>query len=233
MGASAAARNRRDPRPMTPPLHAIVALGPTHEPLDEVRFIGNRSSGRMGAAIARALAQAGCTVTALAGPCRPDGLDSLAEVVRFRTAEDLRALLAGRWPAADLLVMAAAVADWRPKAASPGKRRRADGATTVELESVPEILGTLPRRAGQFVVGFALEPADELLASARAKLARKRADCIVANPLETMDSARVDGTLVWPDDRVETPGVTTTKEAFAEWLVQRILPAAQAARKSV
>jgi len=130
-------------------------------------------------------------------------------------------------------VMAAAVADWRPKVVAAGKMRRSSAAPTVELEAVPEILGALASGPRQFVVGFALEPADELLESARAKLARKRADCIVANPLETMDSARVDGTLVWPDDRVETPGVTTTKEAFAEWLVQRILPAAQAARKSV
>ena len=233
MGCPAAARNRRSPTTMPPPLHAIVALGPTHEPLDEVRYLGNRSSGRMGVAIAQALTQAGCSVTALAGPCRPDGIDSLPEVVRFRTAEDLRALLAARWPAADLLVMAAAVADWRPVATGTGKRRRADGPIMVELESVPEILGTLPRRAGQFVVGFALEPAEELLASARRKLERKRADCIVANPLETMDSDRVAGTLVWANGQVETPGADLTKVAFAEWLVARTLPAAQAARAGV
>lgn len=218
---------------MPPPLHAIVALGPTHEPLDEVRYLGNRSSGRMGVAIARALARSGCSVTALAGPCRPDGIDSLPEVVRFRTAEELRALLAERWPAADLLVMAAAVADWRPVATATGKRRRADGPITVELESVPEILGTLPRRAGQFVIGFALEPSHELLDSARRKLERKRADCIVANPLETMDSARVAGTLVWADGRVESPGADLAKEAFADWLVAHTLPAAQAARANV
>lgn len=218
---------------MPPPLHAIVALGPTHEPLDEVRYLGNRSSGRMGVAIARALARAGCTVTALAGPCRTDGIGSLPEVVRFRTAEDLRALLEARWPAADLLMMAAAVADWRPVAVAEGKRRRADGPIRIELESVPEILGTLPRRAGQFVVGFALEPAEELLDSARRKLDRKRADCIVANPLETMDSDRVSGTLVWADGRTESPGSGLPKEAFAEWLVARTLPAACAARGGV
>ena len=218
---------------MPSPLQAIVALGPTHEPLDEVRFIGNRSSGRMGVAIARALQQAGCTVTVLAGPCRPDGIDSLPEVVRFRTAENLRALLAERWPGADLLVMAAAVADWRPLTTVQGKKRRADGPMTVELESVPEILGTLPRRTGQFVMGFALEPSDELLESARRKLDRKRADCIVANPLETMDSDRVDGTLVWSNGQVESPGRALPKQAFAEWLVARTLPAAQAARASV
>ena len=218
---------------MSPPLHAIVALGPTHEPLDEVRYLGNRSSGRMGLAIARALARSGCTVTVLAGPCRPDGLDSLPEVVRFRTAEDLRQRLADLWPEADLLVMAAAVADWRPASQSRGKRRRSDGALTLQLESVPEILGTLPKRAGQFVIGFALEPADELIASAQAKVGRKRADCIVANPLETMDSDRISGQLVWADGRVESPGADQSKESFAEWLVARTLPAAHDARSAV
>lgn len=233
MGCPAAARNRRAPTTMPPPLHAIVALGPTHEPLDEVRYLGNRSSGRMGVAIAQALVRSGCTVSVLAGPCRPDGIDSLPEVVRFRTAEDLRALLAARWPRADMLVMAAAVADWRPVATATGKRRRVEGPLRIELEAVPEILGTLPRRPGQFVVGFALEPAEELLDSARRKLDRKRADCIVANPLETMDSAQVSGTLVWSDGRLETPGPALDKIAFAEWLVARTLPAAQAARGSV
>jgi phosphopantothenoylcysteine decarboxylase/phosphopantothenate--cysteine ligase len=212
---------------MPPSPHAIVAFGPTHEPLDEVRFIGNRSSGRMGVEIARALLDAGCRVTALAGPCRPDGLDSLPEVVRFRTAEELRGLLEACWPAADLLVMAAAVADWRPASFAIGKRRRSDGTLTVELEPVPEILGSLRHRAGQFVVGFALEPSAELLDSARAKLARKRADCIVANPLETMDATTVLGSLVWPD-RVESPGRAVPKSEFARWLVDRVLPAARA-----
>ena len=212
---------------MPPVLHAIVALGPTHEPLDEVRFIGNRSSGRMGVEIARALIEAGCRVTTLAGPCRPDGLGSLPEVVRFRTAEDLRTLLTTRWPETDLLVMAAAVADWRPKVVAAGKMRRSSAAPTVELEAVPEILGALASGPRQFVVGFALEPADELLDSARAKLARKRADCIVGNPLATMDAPVVDGSLVWSDGRVESPGPRLPKDAFARWLTGRILPAAR------
>jgi phosphopantothenoylcysteine decarboxylase/phosphopantothenate--cysteine ligase len=209
-------------------LHAIVTLGPTHEPIDEVRFLGNRSSGRMGVEIARALQAQGCRVTVLAGPCRPDGLDSLPDVRRFRTAEELRATLCGAWPEADLLVMAAAVADWRPVSVQSGKLRRSDGGRTLELEQVPEILGSLTHRTGQFVVGFALEPAEELLASARSKLSRKRADCIVANPLATMDADCVDGTLVWADGRVETPGPRMSKAVFARWLVDRVLPAAAA-----
>ena len=213
---------------MPAPLRAIVTLGPTHEPLDEVRFVGNRSSGRMGFEIATALRKRGCQVTTLAGPCQPTGLDSLPEVVRFRTAEELRQLLGARWPEADLLVMAAAVADWRPVEVQTGKRRRADGRLSIELEAVPEILGSLESRPDQFVVGFALEPEDELLASARAKLGRKRADCIVANPLGTMDATDIDGSLVWADGRVEHPAGRCPKGRFAEWLVERVLPTATA-----
>ena len=208
-------------------LRALVALGPTHEPIDAVRYLGNRSSGRMGVAIARALLRAGCDVRTLAGPCQPDGLDSLPGVQRFRTAEQLRQLIAGAWPACDLLVMAAAVADWRPAATMEGKRRRQGGALTLELEPVPEILGSLDSRPNQFVVGFALEPEAELLESARSKLGRKRADCIVANPLETMDAPDVVGTLVWADGRIETPGTRLAKPAFADWLCGRVLPAAR------
>lgn len=215
------------------PLRALVALGPTHEPLDSVRYLGNRSSGRMGVAIGEALREAGCDVRTLAGPCRPDGLDSLPAVERFRTAEELRGLIEAAWPTCHLLVMAAAVADWRPVRTLQGKHRREGAAPTVELERVPEILGSLSSRPDQFVVGFALEPAGELLASARAKLARKRADCIVANPLDTMDSPDVTGTLVWADGREESPGARLSKQAFARWLCERVVPAAQARRAGV
>lgn len=212
---------------MPAPLRAIVTLGPTQEPLDEVRFLGNRSSGRMGTEIAAALQRSGCDVTTLAGPCQPAGLDSLPGVVRFRTAEELRAELLRRWPGADMLVMAAAVADWRPTEVRRGKRRRSDGRLSIELEAVPEILGSLTSRSDQFVVGFALEPAGEMLASAHAKLGRKRADCIVANPLETMDATEIDGALVWADGRVERPDGPCPKAQFATWLATRILPVAR------
>ncbi len=210
------------------PLRALVTLGPTHEPVDEVRFIGNRSSGRMGVAIAGALSAQGCRVRVLAGPCQPAGLDSLPDVLRFRTAEELRHLLGLWWADFDLLVMAAAVADWRPRAPRAGKARREDGPISIELEPVPEILGTLISRPDQFVVGFALEPADALVASARSKLTRKRADCIVANPLATMDSDTVDGVLLWPDACESPPGGPCSKDRFAAWLVARVLPAAAA-----
>lgn len=212
-----------------PCLNALVTLGPTHEPVDAVRYLGNRSSGRMGVEIAKALGRRGCRVRVLAGPCQPAGLDSLPDVVRFRTAEELGRSLEEAWPAHDLLVMAAAVADWRPSAPVAGKPRRSDTPRHLELEPVPEILGALRSRPNQFVVGFALEPSEQLIASAEAKLARKRADCIVANPLETMDAATVEGTLVWPGGRVERPPSSPCPKAdFAAWLVDRLLPAAMA-----
>jgi len=215
----------------SPPLRTLVTLGPTHEPLDAVRHLGNRSSGRMGLAICQALERAGCMVHALAGPCQPPGIDSLPSVERFRTAEELRELVSARWPAHDMLVMAAAVADWRPLNPGSGKIRRSGGPLTLSLVPVPEILGSLQRRPDQFVAGFALEPRAELIDSARRKLERKRADCIVANPIETLDAHDVEATLVWPDGRQERPAeARLDKLAFAAWLVERLVPAARARR---
>ncbi len=214
------------------PLRALVTLGPTHESVDAVRFIGNRSSGRMGTEIARALQQAGCDVQVLAGPCQPAGMDSLNKIVRFRCAAELKALLEVHWPSHDLLIMAAAVADWKPANQVQGKMRRQSATLSLSLEPVPEILGSLTTRPNQFIVGFALEPSDELLSSARDKLQRKRADCVVANPLETMDADLIAATLLWPEGRVERPGDGSpwSKQACAGWLCERFVPAAIAKR---
>lgn len=209
------------------PLRVLVAYGPTHEPIDDVRFIGNRSSGRMGSAIAEELARAGCAVTVAAGPGVPLA-DAAARTVRFRTAADLLALLQAEWPAHDALVMAAAVADYRPRAAMDGKMRREAGARTLELEPTQDILASLAptTRPDQFVVGFALERPEELEASAASKLERKRADAIVANPLQTMDAADVDGALLLAGAPPQwlRPAGRLSKPAFASWLAQVLLP---------
>lgn len=215
-------------------IRALVTAGPTHEPIDAVRFIGNRSSGRMALAIADALADHGCRVTLLAGP----GVDSAGagraapdRVRRFTTADDLGLLLAQEWPSHDLLVMAAAVADFKPARPAEGKLRR--GATVAPIELVPtgDLLAGLAgsTRPDQFVVGFALEEPAELDRSAREKLARKRADVIVANPLATMDASDVDATLYLRDGRVERPADRPLpKPEFAAWLGTRILPEVRA-----
>jgi phosphopantothenoylcysteine decarboxylase/phosphopantothenate--cysteine ligase len=219
--------------PSSPP-RLLVTAGPTHEPIDAVRFIGNRSSGRMGIAIAAAAAAAGCPVTLLMGPATLEATDagSGIRVVRFRTTADLEESLAEHWPEHDVLVMAAAVADYRPAAATTagadaagGKLRRREGPLVLELESTPDLLAGVAARSrpGQTLVGFALEPPERLLASARDKLVRKGVHAIVANPLETMDGPDVAGTVVTPDGLLRPEPERLSKPAFAAWLVGKVL----------
>lgn len=216
---------RRTPR-------MLITAGPTHEPIDAVRFIGNRSSGRMGVAIAEAAANAGWDVTLLLGPMTIVPQDARVKVSRFRTCEDLRGLLRAEVAGADVLVMAAAVADYRPKvdpAFQGGKFRRTGQKMVLELESTPDLLAEVAKTRrtgpvdGQLMVGFALEPRDELLQSARDKMARKGVDMVVANPLETMDSAEIEGLIVSRDGETRpTSGVRMSKVAFAAWLIEKI-----------
>ena len=211
----------------------LVATGPTREPLDQVRYIGNRSSGRMGAAIAEAFSAAGCQVTVLVGPGAvvPQGA---AAVERFSSAESLLNALQAAWPAHDLLIMAAAVADYRPAAPVAGKMRRESGPLRLELVPTQDILAGLAShtRPNQYVVGFALEEAAALEASAAQKLAKKRADAIVANPLETMDAEVVYGRVLLANGTWHQPpaGTAVPKPVFAAWLRDLVLPLA--ARRS-
>jgi phosphopantothenoylcysteine decarboxylase/phosphopantothenate--cysteine ligase len=138
------------------------------------------------------------------------------------TAADLLSVLRAEWPSHEVLVMAAAVADYRPAARVPGKMRREGGPITLALEPTEDILAglTADRRADQYVVGFALEHPEELASSAIAKLQRKRANAIVANPLATMNSPDIDATVYFADGRSASPGRTMPKPEFAAWLVK-------------
>jgi len=153
--------------------------------------------------------------------------DSRVKLLRFRTCEDLRNLLREQTSSADILVMAAAVADYRPKIDPKffgGKFRRLDTSLTLELEPTPDLLAEVARsrRPDQLMVGFALEPREELIASAKSKLERKSIDMVVANPLETMDSPTVEATVLYRDGRsASTPGMMT-KENFAPWVLELI-----------
>jgi phosphopantothenoylcysteine decarboxylase/phosphopantothenate--cysteine ligase len=203
-----------------------VTAGPTHEPIDAVRYLGNRSSGRLGIAVAEAAAGRGWDTTLLLGPTGLVPSDSRVKVARFRTAGDLGALLGSHAGEADVLVMAAAVADFRPRDANAAKLRRSSGGLTLDLESTPDLLAGVAsrRREGQMIVGFALEQREAMVDSAREKLARKGADFIVANPIETLDSASIDPVLIARDGTERRPGAMT-KAAFAEWLLDRIAEA--------
>ena len=161
---------------------AVVTSGPTREPLDPVRYLSNHSSGRQGHAIARALVEAGAEVTLVSGPVgEPDPPG--ARVIRIESAREMLAAVEAALPA-DIAVFAAAVADWRPAAlpAEKIKKRAGEAPPAIALVENPDILGSVargPRRPG-LVVGFAAETGD-LEAKARAKLARKGCDWLLAN----------------------------------------------------
>jgi phosphopantothenoylcysteine decarboxylase / phosphopantothenate---cysteine ligase len=170
-------------------LRVLVTAGGTREPIDSVRYVGNRSSGRMGFALAEQAARRGATVTVLAANVALPR-DPAVSYVEVETAAQLADACAERFPAADVLLMAAAVADFRPVDPPDGKiKKDADAPDTIRLERTPDILSGLAARraAGQTVVGFAAEHGEGALAYARDKLARKRLDAIVVNDISRAD----------------------------------------------
>lgn len=215
-------------------LRVLVTAGPTEEPIDEVRFIGNRSSGQLGIAVARAFADLGAEVTLALGPVRTALPQPQTEtgaggirIERFRTAADLRAVMTRELPSADIVVMAAAVADFRPAAREAGKMRRGE-ARSLALEPVEDLLSATraARKPGACIIGFALEPSDELERSALAKLERKDLAAIVANPLETMDAPDIEATVYARDGtvrRAAAAGARVAKPDFARWLAGEVL----------
>jgi phosphopantothenoylcysteine decarboxylase / phosphopantothenate---cysteine ligase len=161
-------------------LDVLVTAGGTREPIDPVRFIGNRSSGKQGHAIANEAAARGAKVTLVTTVERPVVVG--VDVIRVATAAEMEAAVLGRSDSADIVVMAAAVADFRPEAPAGGKLKKDDGPPEVRLVPTADILGRLleRRRPGQTLVGFAAET-DDVEANSAAKLARKPVDLLVVN----------------------------------------------------
>lgn len=167
------------------PLRVLITAGPTYEPLDPVRFLGNRSTGKMGYALAEAFAAAGATVTLVSGPTNlPDPTPAAIATVRVETATQMFAAAEAVAETADIWVFAAAVADYRPAAVAAEKIKKSSETLTLELVKNVDIAATLGRRKRpeQFAVGFALETANEL-AHAQEKLHRKGLDLIILNSL--------------------------------------------------
>jgi phosphopantothenoylcysteine decarboxylase/phosphopantothenate--cysteine ligase len=157
----------------------LITSGPTHEPIDPVRFLGNRSTGKMGAALAAEALGRGAAVTVVLGPGAsvPPGV----EVVPVATAEEMRDSVLARFPEADAVVMAAAVADFRPKAIAEEKLKKDAGVPELLLEPTPDILAELgARRTNQVLVGFAAET-EELEQAGRRKLESKHLDLVAVN----------------------------------------------------
>ena len=167
------------------PLHGkkvLITAGPTHEPIDAVRFISNRSSGKMGFALAEAFIQMGAEVTLVSGPVQLSAPEGVHDMVKVQTAQEMYNAAVQRFPTTDIAVAAAAVADARPVAPSDKKLHKDELPQAIELESTRDILAAWghSKAAHQTVVGFALET-DEGTASAQSKLERKNADFIVLN----------------------------------------------------
>ncbi len=220
-------------------LRATVTAGPTREALDPVRFLTNHSTGTMGFALARALAAAGADVTLIAGPTGPAPRRTPVGVrhrVNVVTAADMAAAVDQAWPETDLLVMAAAVADYRPATVAPQKIAKTPGALALALERTTDILASTagrPGRSDKVVVGFAAETHD-VEARAAAKRVRKDMDWIVANDVSgsaagsgvgfgTGDNA---GLLLGPDDtRVVLE--RQPKDAMAARIVAALNPSLQ------
>jgi phosphopantothenoylcysteine decarboxylase/phosphopantothenate--cysteine ligase len=172
-------------------VRAVVTAGGTREPIDPVRYMGNRSSGKQGYAVAAELASRGARVTLVSTVSLPPP-SGVTEVVPVETAAEMESTVVARARGADVIVMAAAVADFRPKEVAPHKLKKTEGAPLVVLEPTPDILAGLAarRRPGQLLVGFAAETAnttgpdqgrEQLQNYARQKLTAKGVDLIVAN----------------------------------------------------
>ena len=179
-------------------LNVLVTAGPTQEAADPVRYLTNHSTGKMGYAIATVCARRGASVTLVSGPTalkKPQ----FVRTVEITTAKEMFEAVTGRASEQDIIVKAAAVADYRPKSVSSEKMKKKDGELTLELERTDDILAWLGghKRPGQFLCGFAMETQD-LIGNARQKLQKKNLDMIVANSL------RVEGAGFGGDTNVVT-----------------------------
>ncbi|HKG04593.1 MAG TPA: bifunctional phosphopantothenoylcysteine decarboxylase/phosphopantothenate--cysteine ligase CoaBC [Conexibacter sp.] len=193
-------------------VRVLVTAGGTREPIDSVRYVGNRSSGRMGYALAEQAARRGASVTVIAANVSlpaPAGV----QIIPVETAAQLADACAAAFPDCDVLLMAAAVADFRP--ASPAdtklKKTAANAPDSIALEPTPDVLSGLAaaRRPGQTIVGFAAEHGDGALAFAREKLARKKLDAIVVNDISRsdigFDTVENEVTIVTPEAERPVP----------------------------
>ncbi len=205
----------------------VVTAGPTYEDLDPVRYLGNRSSGRMGFAIAAEAGRRGAVVTLVAGPTAVEP-PPVAEIVRVRTAADMHAAVMARAERADVIVMAAAVADYAPVEPAPQKVPKGAERLTIALRRTPDILAELGARraasgAGPLLVGFAAET-ERLIERATEKRSTKRVNLIVANDVSRADAGfGVDTnavTIVGPEGPIDVP--RQSKSGIAVAILDRV-----------
>jgi phosphopantothenoylcysteine decarboxylase/phosphopantothenate--cysteine ligase len=206
-------------------VNILVTAGPTREPIDPVRFLSNRSSGKMGYELAAAFAHAGHTVLLVSGPTALD-VPERVDFLPVETAAEMHAAVARHLDRSDIAVFAAAVADFTPAAALPRKIKKSADSLTLELVRTPDILGSARAPLGftGTLVGFAAET-ENLEANAREKLTRKRCDLVIANdvskPGSGFDADHNEVMLVYPNHTDALP--LTSKHELAHQLVATIL----------
>jgi phosphopantothenoylcysteine decarboxylase / phosphopantothenate---cysteine ligase len=201
----------------------LISAGPTREKIDPVRYITNRSSGRMGYALAEAAIRRGAHVLLVSGPTNI-AAPNTAEVTRVETAAEMRSALLQQLPQATIVIKTAAVSDYRPKTTAAQKMKRT-GPISLELEPTQDILAELAqKKTNQLIVGFAAET-ENILENARKKLARKSLDAIVVNDVSRdgvgFDSDRNAVTILTQDEVVEVP--ETTKWEVAQRVLDQVV----------
>jgi phosphopantothenoylcysteine decarboxylase/phosphopantothenate--cysteine ligase len=207
-------------------LRVLVTAGGTREPIDAVRFLGNRSSGRMGFALAAEAAALGASVTVVAANVTL-ARDPRVRYVDVETAQELQDACAAEFERCDVVLMAAAVVDFRPANPVAGKLSKRDGDLHVDFERTPDILAGLAnaRRPQQTIVGFAAEHGDGALAHAREKLGRKRLDAIVVNDISRsdigFDAADNEVTIITAADEAHV--ALTSKAAVARAVLDTVV----------
>jgi phosphopantothenoylcysteine decarboxylase / phosphopantothenate---cysteine ligase len=202
----------------------LVTAGPTVEDLDPVRFLSNRSTGRMGFALAETARDRGARVVLVAGPT-PVAPPSGVELVAVRGAEEMARAVTAHAESATIVAMAAAVSDYRPAERAPSKLKKAPGDTTLVLTRTPDILAALGKAKGaRFLVGFAAET-DRVLENARAKRTAKNADLLVANDVGRSGSgfASEENAAVLIDAEGETELPLMSKRALADRIWDRVI----------
>jgi len=206
---------------------AIVTAGPTHEPIDPVRFIGNHSSGKMGLAIANELHKRGASVTLILGPTQLLFSENGLSLIKVTTAEEMYAAANEQFDSADIAIMAAAVADYSPAKKELEKIKKKDDKLTIELAKTKDILKSLgeKKKAGQVLVGFALETNNEK-ENALEKLKNKRADMIVLNSLRDAGAGfgyDTNKITIFDKGGQEFEFTTKTKEEAAKDIVDTLI----------
>ncbi len=206
----------------------LVTAGPTYEPIDPVRFIGNRSSGKMGVAIADAAALRGAEVTLILGPSKILPAQAQVKVIKVETAQQMYEAALQHFPASDVSILSAAVADYRPKVTASQKIKRKGENLAIELIENPDIAATLGKKKleNQVIVGFALETNNEV-ANAKAKIEKKNFDLIVLNSLNDpgagFDLNTNKITILGKDNKIRHFELKS-KNAVAEDILNEIVP---------